>query len=160
VIRYTLACEQSHEFESWFKNSDAYDEQTARGLVTCPFCGSAKVDKTLMTPRLVGTKKAATAEPSSASPAQVGADQAEKAPVAIVSETERAFRSKLRELREHLVKNSDHVGPRFPEEARRMHYGEIEHRSIYGEASPAEAKALSEEGITFHPLPVLPEERN
>ena len=84
----------------------------------------------------------------------------EKAPVAIVSEHERELRKKLKELRDHLVKNADYVGPKFPEEARRIHYGESEHRSIYGEASPDEAKSLHEEGIEFHPLPPLPDERN
>jgi hypothetical protein len=83
-----------------------------------------------------------------------------KTPVAMVSEQERELRRKLKDLREHLVKNADYVGPQFPEEARRMHYGEIEHRSIYGEASPEEAKSLHEEGIEFHPLPHLPDERN
>ena len=69
-------------------------------------------------------------------------------------------RQKLKELRDHLVKNADYVGQKFPEEARKMHYGEIEHRSIYGEASPDQARELHEEGIEFHPLPVLPDERN
>ena len=78
----------------------------------------------------------------------------------MISPQEQEFRSKLKELREHLTKNADHVGAKFPEEARKMHYGEIEHRSIYGEASPEDAKALAEEGIEFHPLPILPEERN
>ena len=81
-------------------------------------------------------------------------------PVAMMSPQEREFRAKLKELREHLTKNADNVGQKFPEEARKMHYGEIEHRSIYGEASPEEAKELHEEGIEFHPLPVLPDERN
>ena len=84
----------------------------------------------------------------------------EKTPVAMISPQEREVRAKLKELRDHLVKNADHVGPKFPEEARKMHYGEIEHRSIYGEASPEDAKSLAEEGIEFHPLPILPEERN
>jgi hypothetical protein len=78
----------------------------------------------------------------------------------MISEQERELRTKLKELRDHLVKNADYVGGKFPEEARRMHYGEIEHRSIYGEASPDDAKALHEEGIEFHPLPRLPDERN
>ena len=77
-----------------------------------------------------------------------------------MSNEEREFRTKLKELREHLTKNSDYVGPKFPEEARKMHYGETEHRSIYGEASPDDAKELHEEGIAFHPLPILPDERN
>ena len=82
------------------------------------------------------------------------------APVAIVSPQEREFRKKLKELRDHLTKNADYVGQKFPQEARKMHYGEIEHRSIYGEATPDQAKELHEEGIEFHPLPVLPDERN
>ena len=80
--------------------------------------------------------------------------------VAIMSPQEREFRKKLTELRQHLTKNADYVGQKFPEEARKMHYGDIDHRSIYGEASPQDAKALHDEGIEFHPLPVLPDERN
>jgi hypothetical protein len=80
--------------------------------------------------------------------------------VVMVSPQEREVRKKLKELRDHLTKNADNVGQKFPEEARKMHYGDIDHRSIYGEASPDEARKLSEEGIEFHPLPVLPEERN
>ena len=83
-----------------------------------------------------------------------------KAPVAMMSPQEREFRSKLKELRDHLTKNAENVGGKFPEEARKMHYGETEHRSIYGVASPDEAKELIEEGIECHPLPALPEERN
>ena len=83
-----------------------------------------------------------------------------KTPVAIMSPQERELRKKLKELREHVTKNADYVGPRFPEQARKIHYGEVEHRSIYGEASPDEAKALHEEGIEFHPLPILPDEFN
>ena len=81
-------------------------------------------------------------------------------PVAMISPQEREFRAKLKELRDHLVKNSDNVGKKFPEVARKMHYGEIEHRSIYGEASPKDAKEMLDEGIELHPLPVLPEDRN
>jgi hypothetical protein len=78
----------------------------------------------------------------------------------MISPQEQELRGKLKELRDHLTKNADHVGPKFPEEARKMHYGETEHRSIYGEASPDEARRLAEEGIEFHPLPILPDERN
>jgi hypothetical protein len=78
----------------------------------------------------------------------------------MISPQEREFRAKLKEFRDQLTKNADNVGGRFPEVARKMHYGEIEHRSIYGEASPQDAKELHDEGIEFHPLPVLPEERN
>jgi len=148
VIRYALRCEAGHDFDSWFGNSAAFDRQAARGLVTCPMCGSAKVEKSIMAPSLAGSREAAApAEP-------------EKTPVAIVSKEEVELRKKLKELRDHVTKNADYVGEKFPEEARRMHYGETEHRSIYGEASPDAASALAEEGIEFHPLPRLPDERN
>ena len=163
MIRYALACNKGHNFESWFQNSAAYDKQVKRALVTCPVCGSSKVEKALMAPRLSGVKKRGAApaavQEAPAPPAPEAARQA-PAPVAMMSPQEREFRTKLKELREHLTKNADYVGPRFPEEARKMHYGEIEHRSIYGEASPDQAKELHEEGIEFHPLPVLPEDWN
>jgi hypothetical protein len=152
VIRYALCCEADHGFESWFNNSTAFDHQAARGLVICPHCGSAKVEKAIMAPAL------GTAGSRDAAPAPT--PEPEKTPVAIVSKEEVELRKKLKELRDHVVKNADYVGEKFPEEARRMHYGEIEHRSIYGEASPDSAKALIEEGIEFHPLPRLPDERN
>jgi len=164
VIRYALVCERRHPFESWFASSAAYDKQVARALVTCPTCGSPKVEKAIMAPALgrSAKKKSRAAEPASApaeSPA-VAESSPDAAPVAMISEHERELRTKLKELRDHLVKNADNVGRKFPEEARRMHYGEIDHRSIYGEASPEDAKALHEEGIEFHPLPRLPDERN
>ena len=156
MIRYALICDKGHDFESWFQDSAAYDKQAKRGLVACPHCGSAKVEKAIMAPQLAGAKKrAAPAEPTA-----VAASAPEKAPVAMLSPQEQEFRVKLKELRDHLTKNADHVGPKFPEEARKMHYGETAHRSIYGEASPEEARRLAEEGIEFHPLPILPDERN
>jgi hypothetical protein len=167
MIRYSLACERGHAFDSWFANSSAYDKQTKRGLVACPMCGSTKVEKAIMAPRLTRGDKAidvpapapaaapAPAPPAASAPAPQGAE-----PVAMISPQERELRSKLKELRDHLTKNAENVGRKFPEQARQMHYGEIEHRSIYGEASPQEAKELHEEGVEFHPLPVLPDERN
>jgi hypothetical protein len=162
MIRYALICDQGHDFESWFKNSATFDTQAARGLVTCPLCGSAKVEKAMMAPRLARGAKAVEGRVPASPPGQALPVAAEepKAPVAMMSPQERELRGKLKELREHLVRNADYVGRKFPEEARRMHYGEIEHRSIYGEASPEEAKALHEEGIEFHPLPMLPDDHN
>ena len=149
MIRYALGCEAGHTFESWFNNSAAFDRQAARGLIACPRCGSTNVEKAIMAPALSGSREddAPIAEP-------------EKTPVAIVSKEEVEVRKKLKELRDHIVKNADYVGEKFPEEARRMHYGEIEHRSIYGEASPDAARSLADEGIEFHPLPRLPDGRN
>ena len=159
MIRYTLVCDRRHEFESWFQDSAAYDKQAKRGLVSCPQCGSAKVEKAIMAPRLARKDKSTpiVAPVEQAAPA---AAAAAPAPVAMISPQEKEFRAKLKELRDHLTANADNVGKKFPEEARKMHYGEIEHRSIYGEASPQEAKDLADEGIEFHPLPVLPDERN
>jgi hypothetical protein len=163
MIRYTLVCNKRHEFESWFTNSAAYDKQARRGLVTCPLCGSAKVEKALMAPRLARADTPSNREAASAQPLPAEGTPATAkipTPVAMISPQEQEFRRKLRELRDHLVKNAENVGPRFPEEARKMHYGETEHRSIYGVASPKDAKALHDEGIEFSPLPVLPDERN
>jgi hypothetical protein len=161
MIRYALICDKGHDFESWFQDSATYDKQAKRGLVTCPQCGSEKVEKAIMAPRLSANAKKRGAAIEAPTPAPVGPTApAPSAPVAMISPQEQEFRSKLKELRDHLTKNADNVGPKFPEEARKMHYGEIEHRSIYGVASPEEVKDLSEEGIEFHPLPILPDERN
>jgi hypothetical protein len=157
MIRYTLVCERQHDFESWFANSAAYDKQAKRGLIACPVCGSNKVDKAIMAPRLGRSGKPIDVPPPAA-PVPAAPDT--PSPVAMMSPQEREFRGKLKELRDHLTKNAENVGRKFPEEARKMHYGEIDHRSIYGEASAQEAKDLHEEGIAFHPLPVLPDEHN
>jgi hypothetical protein len=167
MIRYALVCRNSHAFESWFENSAAYDKQAKRGLVSCPMCGDVQVEKAIMSPKISSGGKQGEAEPSSRPEAPNGPApspgtpaEAAKAPVALMSLQEREFRQKLKELREHLTRNADYVGQKFPEVARKMHYGEMNHRSIYGEATPQDAKEMHEEGIQFHPLPVLPDERN
>lgn len=179
MIRYALNCDQGHGFESWFANSSAFDKQAKRGLVTCPVCGSGKVEKAIMAPSLArgdgeGRQPIPMPAPPSPGPAPTSPAPAAvtpavappaiaaapKSPVAMMTGAERELRHKLKELRDHIVKNAHYVGPRFPEEARKIHYGETEHRSIYGEASPDEAKKLHEEGIEFHPLPILPEDKN
>jgi len=160
MIKYTLICDKKHEFESWFADSAAFDKQAKRKLVACPVCDSVKVEKAIMAPRVAAKKGRVPIEmPAPAADAPATAAPA-SAPVAMISPIEQEFRAKLKELREQFVKNSDNVGEKFPEEARKMHYGETEHRSIYGVASPDEAKDLLEEGIECHPLPVLPDERN
>jgi hypothetical protein len=161
VIQYALACDKGHTFESWFQNSAAYDKQAKRKLIECPMCGSAKVEKAIMAPRLARRDKStAIAVREEAASAHAGAATPDTSPVAMISPQEHEFRKKLKELRDHLTANADNVGKKFPEEARKMHYGETEHRSIYGEASAEDAKELHDEGIAFHPLPVLPDERN
>ena len=157
MIRYALQCERGHAFESWFQNSSAYESQVKRKLVSCPACGSAKVEKAIMAPRIVGKKAAESPENPPAAPADVVAAPAS---TPLLMAQERELRAKLKELRDHIVKSADNVGERFPNEARKMHYGDIEHRPIYGEASPEEARSLIDEGVEVSPLPVLPDDRN
>ena len=158
MIRYTLRCDKDHSFESWFQSSSAYDQQVKRKLVSCPVCGSAKVAKAIMAPRIVSKKGRDKAPVPVEAPAEAAAPAAEATPLMMAQERE--LRAKIKELRDHIVKNADNVGERFPNEARAMHYGDKEHRPIYGEASPEEAKALIDEGVEVSPLPVLPEDRN
>lgn len=158
MIRYALHCDRDHQFESWFQSSSACDSQVKRKLVTCPICGSAKVDKAIMAPRIVGKKGRATAPPEPAT--TIAPEATPSGPTSLMMAQERELRAKLKELRDHIVKNADNVGERFANEARAMHYGDKEHRPIYGEASPDEAKSLIDEGIEVSPLPTLPEDRN
>ena len=134
--------------------------QEKRKLVNCPVCGSAKVERAIMAPRIVGKKGRDKAEPAPVAAAPADAATPASAPTPLLMAQERELRAKLKELRDHIVKNADNVGERFPNEARKMHYGDIEHRPIYGEASPDEARALIDEGVEVSPLPVLPDDRN
>lgn len=142
MIRYTLRCDSNHDFESWFRNSEAYETLSKAGQVTCAVCGTDKVHKAIMAPAVSGTKKKAGAEASLPveAPLSTPAHPAEIA---------------MRQIREHLKKNSDYVGPEFASEARKMHDGEIDHRSIWGEATQADAKALHEDGVPVAPLPFI-----
>jgi len=149
MIRYDLVCSAEHHFDSWFRDSAAFDKAAKKGLVACPVCGSTKVEKALMAPAVSGIDKhdkKDAIEP--------------KLPVAAVDPRREAMVAMLREMRKHVVANADHVGDKFAEEALRIHFGEAEARSIYGEATPEETRRLIEEGVEFAPLPVLPEDGN
>ena len=164
MIRYNLRCDRGHAFESWFQSSAAYELQEKRKLVNCPSCGSAKVERAIMAPQIV-SKKGRDHSRDNEVPAPVPApvaptDVATPTSTPLLMAQERELRAKLKELRDHIVKNADNVGERFPNEARKMHYGDIEHRPIYGEASPEEARSLIDEGVEVSPLPVLPDDRN
>jgi hypothetical protein len=153
MIRYALRCERGHDFESWFQTSSAYDSQRKRGLVACPMCDSTKVEKAIMAPRIAAKSKSkATPQPA---PAEDSASSS-----LVMAPQERELITKLKELRDHVLKNADNVGNKFPDEARKMHYGDIEHRAIYGEATAEEARSLVDEGIEVAPLPILPDDRN
>jgi hypothetical protein len=162
MIRYNLRCGRGHAFESWFQSSSAYETQEKRKLVSCPSCGSTKVERAIMAPQIVSRKGRDSAAPDSV-PAAATAPSTEVTPTGstpLLMAQERELRAKIKELRDHIVKNADNVGERFPNEARKMHYGDIEHRPIYGEASPEEARSLIDEGVEVSPLPVLPDDRN
>ena len=133
MIVYDLKCSDGHQFEAWFRDSAAYEAQVKADDVTCPICGSEKVQKALMAPNL------ARGEPRDTAPQ--------------VDDRAVQVRQALGELRGRIEANCDYVGPRFPEEARRIHYGEADQRGIYGESTAEEADALKEEGVKVHRLP-------
>jgi hypothetical protein len=131
MILFDLRCKDGHGFEAWFRDGATYEDQAAAGAIACPVCGDTGVTKALMAPAVSSRPK-------------MDARQAAEA------------MRLLRKVQNHIEKNFDHVGPRFAEEARKMHYGEAERRSIYGEASTAEAKELRNEGIEVNQIPWLP----
>lgn len=138
MIKYELKCRKEHVFEAWFYDSATYDKQAAGGKVVCPVCGSRKVTKAPMAPRIAKSKSERAAERASQE-----------------SQQKAVMMKALRELREHVEKNADYVGDKFAEEARKIHYGETDERNIYGEASKDEAKELAEEGIDVALIPWL-----
>ncbi len=151
MIRYRLRCDSGHEFEAWFPSSSGYDAQAERGLLSCAVCGASKVEKALMAPNVAKQAEDLRAG-APALPASV------KLPLA--AQLPPPLREMLKKIREHVRENSDYVGDKFAEEARRIHYDEAEARGIYGEATMAEARELFEEGIEVHPLPALPDDAN
>ena len=146
MIRYALTCEDGHRFESWFANSQAFDTLRAADAVLCPECGSAAVEKALMAPQISTARK----KDAKKEKVRLAANHSMRAEAVAA----------IRKIRDHVSENADYVGEKFPEEARKIHYEEAEKRGIYGEATADEAKALAEEGVEFHPLPILPEEQN
>ncbi len=161
MIRYRMICAEGHDFDAWFRSAEDCDTQVARGLVTCGTCGSHEVKKALMAPQVRTSKKAAAPTVSHDVSDLEEAPSAEAPmPVAAMPPDKAKLVSAMRELRKKVTENADYVGPRFPEEARKIHFGETEARGIYGEASPDDVKALTEDGVDILPLPVLPEERN
>jgi len=143
MILFNLRCAKEHVFEGWFRNGDAYEEQAQAKSISCPVCGSRKVEKAPMAPRI--GKGSADKESGKGDPRR--AADVEKAATMMKA---------LRELRDKIEAESDYVGPRFAEEARRIHYGEVESRSIYGESTEEEAEELHEEGIRFARIPWVP----
>ena len=135
MIVFDVSCSNEHVFEGWFKDSDSFDEQVEAGAVTCPVCGDGKVRKALMAPNVAGIRKG---KDDSAPNAAMGAPDGKLA----------EFVQALHELKRHVEDNSDYVGDKFPEEARKIHYGDAAARSIHGEAAE-----LIDEGVDFHRIP-------
>ncbi|TCH98564.1 DUF1178 family protein [Roseococcus sp. SYP-B2431] len=156
MIRFSLRCENEHQFESWFKDGAAYDRMAEAGLVECPTCGEARVSKALMTPAVAkapGVKGRAEAPP--ALPAKPPAPPAE-GPHHAAGPMPAQVVALLQRMRHEIETNCDYVGPDFAKEARRIHEGEVEARGIYGEASDEEAEALRDDGIDIARLPWVP----
>ncbi len=147
MIRYALKCGQNHEFESWFATAEAFDKLRSSGMISCPVCDSDQIEKAMMAPGVRPSR--AKAQPSGPETVSQESQVSLKEPM---SELE----ANLAKLRQHVEKNSDYVGLSFAKEARKMHDGEIPHRSIYGEAHRDEARKLVEDGVPVAPLPFLP----
>ena len=132
MIAYSLRCHKGHEFEGWFRDSSAFDEQSTSGHLSCPSCKSVRIEKAIMAPAVSGTKKTS---------AKAKAAEA------------RQVRQFATGLRKYVQENADYVGPQFAEEARKIHYGETPERHIYGEATARDAQELVDEGIDVAALP-------
>jgi len=173
VIKYTLQCDDAHTFEGWFRNSGDFDSQCSRNLVACPVCGSSEVRKGLMAPAvstarsrdaLLNAARAEMQAHESASkpdaPAETRAAPMQSSALLPKDLQQKEIVEALRLVRARIIENSENVGSNFASEARKIHHGEAEERSIYGETSPKDAEALMEEGIAVFPLPELPDDKN
>jgi hypothetical protein len=147
MIRFSLVCDNGHEFESWFASNESYDFQIEKGLVACPHCSVERIHKAVMAPavaRARGGKKTVPAKQN----------------VALIGEGDAELRKMARDLHAKIVDATVDVGAEFPAEARKIHDGDAPERAIRGQASPEEARALLEDGVSILPLPILPEERS
>jgi hypothetical protein len=155
MIKYTLRCGEGHEFEGWFRSGADFEAQAGRALLSCAHCGSQQVAKAIMSPNVNPSDKRATVP--SETQAAFGSSTAKQV---VTTGMPLQLVEMVRNIHKHLRANAEDVGPRFAEEARRIHYEEVEPRGIYGQATPREAKDLHEEGIDVHALPPLPEDAN
>jgi hypothetical protein len=136
VIAYSLRCHKGHEFDGWFRDSATFDHQSGSGDLSCPSCNSVRIEKAIMAPAISGTKKNMRSKSTEAKSTEA-----------------RQMRQFATGLRKYVQENADYVGPKFAEEARKIHYGETPDRHIYGEATHKEARELIEEGVDVAPLP-------
>jgi hypothetical protein len=146
MIRFALVCDNGHEFESWFASNESYDFQIDNSLVACPHCNGLKINKAVMAPAVARKDRAPAAPP--------------KQNVALLGAGDRELRAMAHDLHTKIVAATVDVGADFPKEARRIHDGEAPERPIRGQASPEEASALLEDGVSILPMPILPEDRS
>jgi len=144
VIHFNLCCAHNHRFDGWFRSNEDFEKQRESGLIACPICGATKVEKALMTPALVN---------------QANQDKEDKVP-SLTQGEERALWQQWRQFARQIRENADYVGKDFAEQARKIHFGEVKPRPIYGEAQRTEIVSLLEDGIEVVPLPPLPEKQN
>jgi len=138
MISFDLRCSDGHVFEGWFGSSTDFEDQKARGLLSCPVCGDETVGKALMAPNVPAKNNGAKADTPTLTPERMMV--------------------MLRQMKQEVQKNADYVGPKFAEEARKIHYGETDQRNIYGESTPEESESLADEGIEFAQIPWLPDQ--
>ena len=139
-MKFQLECKNEHAFEGWFRSNDDFEKQQKRGLLECPMCGTHKVSKTLMAPSVAtGRTK-------------------DKIAVAAGQAAHQQMMAKMMEFAKEVKSKADNVGEKFPEEARKIHYGESEARAIYGKATTDEVTELVEEGVEILPLPDVPDD--
>lgn len=142
MIKYSLSCENAHTFEGWFSESADFDRQIARGFLTCPVCNSDSISKTLMAPSVSTARKK------------------EEKQAMVMDMARQEMIAKVRQAIAEIKSSAEDVGEKFPEEARKIHYGEADARGIMGQASLGEVRELLEEGIDIAPMPVLPDDAN
>ena len=152
MIRYDLICEHGHVFDGWFSDSKSFDQQVDLGLINCTQCGSTNVEKTLMAPNVATSKKDEIVTSSQEPAVPVANNHQMNLPTEMVE--------MMRKARQHIIDNSENVGDKFAESARKIHYNEEPQRNILGQATVEEISELADEGIESFPLPVLPEDNN
>jgi len=166
MIQFTLKCDQDHRFDSWFQSAAAFEKLAATGNLSCAICGSVKVEKAMMAPRVAAGDRR-NDQPAPGTPANAGTDAHAMPPhdapcaqtgghPAPLRQPDTPAQQALAELRKHVEANSEYVGMNFAHEARRIHDGETPERAIYGEARPDEARKLIEDGVPVAPLPFVP----
>lgn len=155
MIQYALKCENGHQFDSWFQSASAFDALAAAGHLSCAICGSAKVAKAIMAPRVAKSTPQDAPLPDS----QAAPQAPPETPAQVVNAPSPEVAKAIAELRRKVEESSDYVGENFAKEARAMHLGEVPERSIYGEARLDQAKELIEDGVPLLPLPFRPKQK-